>query len=174
VNVEYVTRFPEISRVEGMRRGIFGAWSIFVVIFPLIGFGFLVSGISYGIKANQLLSMGKITFGKLISTESTGVRVNRRPVLKLTFSFLSEAGQDWEVTAKTHEPGDLRDEEEEPILYDPDDPSYAVLMDNLPGSTEFDASGQLLPASIWEILKVLFLPGLTVVGHGIYLVLSNL
>jgi hypothetical protein len=172
VNVEYVAAFPSISRVAGMRRELFGPGAILAIIFPMIGLGFLTFGVRYGIKANRLLSRGRITFGKLISTEHTGASINNRPVLKLTFSFTTDAGLDWEAVAKTHEPEDLRDELEEPLLYDPNDPSAAVLLDDLPGSTEFDSSGNLITASFWETVKVLLIPGLTVVGHGIYLLLS--
>ncbi len=172
VNVEYVVAFPSISRVEGMRREMFGPGAAFVIIFPMIGLGFLTSGIWYGLKANRLLSQGRIAFGKLISTVSTNTSINNRPVLKLTFNFKDQDGLDWDVTAKTHEPEDLRDELEEPLLYDPNNPSIAVLLDNLPGSTEFDSSGNLIAASFWETVKVLLVPGLSVVGHGIYLLLS--
>jgi hypothetical protein len=174
VTVEYVTAFPGFSRIEGMRREIFSAWAAFPIIFPLVGLGFLYFGIRYGLKANRLLTKGKIAFGKLISTEGTSASINDRPVLKLTFSFTAYDGEEYEAIAKTHEPGDLRDEEQEPLLYDPKDPSSAVLLDDLPGSTEFDSSGRLIPTSAWETAKVLFFPGLTVVGHGIYLLTSVL
>jgi len=174
VTVEYVTAFPGFSRIEGMRREIFSAWAAFPIIFPLVGLGFLYAGIRYGLKANRLLTEGKIAFGKLISTEGTNTYINNQPVLKLTFSFKADDGDDWEASAKTHEPGDLRDEEQEPLLYDPKDPSSAVLLDDLPGSTEFDSSGRLIPASAWETAKVLFFPGLTVIGHGMYLLISVL
>ncbi len=172
VNVEYVVALPSISRIEGMRREIFGPGAVLAIIFPIVGLGFLTFGIRYGLKANRLLSQGRIAFGKLISTESTGASINNRPVIKMTFSFTAEDGLDWDVTAKTHEPEDLRDELEEPLLYDPNDPSTAVLLDDLPGSAEFDASGQLVPASVLEIIKILLIPGLTVVGHGMYILLA--
>lgn len=169
VAVEYVSAFPGFSRIEGMRREIFGAWAAFPIIFPLVGLGFLFSGIRFGLKANRLLTDGKIAFGKLISTEGTNTYINNRPVLKLTFAFKAVDGDDWEATAKTHLPQDLRDEEQEPLLYDPKNPSSAVLLDDLPGSTQFDSSGRLIPASTLETAKVLFFPGLTVIGHGIFL-----
>jgi hypothetical protein len=171
VTVEYMNDFPSISRVEGMRREIFSPWAVFSILFPLIGLGFLYVGIKHGVKADRLLSEGKIAFGKLISTERTATRINNRPVLKLTFNFRAEDGLDYDVTAKTHEPEDLRDELEEPLLYNPNAPFTTVLLDNLPGSTEFDSSGRLVPASIKDTVKVLILPVLTMLGHGIYLLL---
>jgi hypothetical protein len=172
VTVEYLTGFPSISRVEGMRRKPFGPFALISILFPLIGLGFLYAGIKYGLKANRLLKQGRIAFGKLISSEATGASINDQPVIKLTFSFTANDGEEYEAIAKTHEPEDLRDEEEEPLLYDEKDPSYAVLLDDLPGSTAFDPSGKLNPASAWETVKVLFFPSLTVIGHGIYILFS--
>jgi hypothetical protein len=172
VNVEYLSGVPSISRVEGMRRTLFGPWAVFPIIFPLVGLAFLYSGIKYGLKANRLLSQGRIAFGKLASSESTNTRINNRPVIKLTFSFRANDGDEYEVMAKTHQPEDLRDEEQEPLLYDDKDPSYAVLLDDLPGLTEFDSSGKLLPAGVLETAMTLILPSLTLFGHGIYLLIT--
>lgn len=172
VSVEYVTSIPSISRVSGMRRKPFGGWAVFPVIFPLIGLAFMVSGIRAGLKANRLLKMGRIAFGKLTSTEYTSTSINDRPVLKLTFAFTDNAGAEWEAIAKTHEPEDLRDEEKEPLLYDPGDPEVAVLLDDLPGKTEFDEHGHLVPAGAIETGKLLLIPGLSIVGHGMFLLSS--
>jgi hypothetical protein len=171
VSVEYVSSIPSISRISGMRRAVFGAFAAFPVIFPLIGLAFMYFGIRYGLKANRLLGLGKIAFGKLISTESTNARINNRPVIKLTFAFEDQKGEEWEVTATTHEPAGLRDEAEEPLLYDPDNPDYAVLLDDLPGSTTFDSSGQLVPGGFLETGMTVLIPGLTVIGHGMYLLI---
>jgi hypothetical protein len=172
VSVEYVRAIPSISRISGMRRKPFGGWAVFPVIFPLIGMALMVSGMREGLKANRLLKMGRIAFGTLTSTEYTNVSVNNRPVLKLTFTFNDNAGEEWEAIAKTHEPEDLRDEEQEPLLYDPDDPEKAVLLDNLPGKTEFDDHGHLIPAGAIETGKLLLIPGLSIVGHGMFLLVS--
>ena len=91
-----------------------------------------------------------------------------------SWNLLTTEEQNWiyEAIAKTHEPEDLRDEDEEPLLYNEKDPFYAVLLDDLPGSTAFDPTGKLIPASMWETVKVHFFPGLTIVGHGIYILFS--
>lgn len=132
----------------------------------------MAAGISYGLKANRLLEHGKIAFGKLASSEATSTRINNQPVIKLIFSFTANDGDEYEAVAKTHQPGDLEDEAEEPLLYDEADPYYALMLDDLPGSTEFDPSGKLVPASAWEVAKALFIPMLTVIGHGTYLLLQ--
>jgi hypothetical protein len=172
VTVEYVSAFPEISRLPGMRRRTFGALAAFPVLFPLVGLGLLLSGAKHGLKALRLLREGKIAFGTLISTESTRARINDRPVLKLTYAFKGEGAYEWQVTARTHNPEALRDEAEEPVLYDPADPTTAVLLDELPGPIEFDRSGRIVPGTLLETAKVLLVPSLTVIGHGTYVLLS--
>jgi hypothetical protein len=171
VTVEYLDGFPSISRVEGLRRKPFGAFALIAVIFPLVGSAFISVGIRFGLKANRLLAQGRIGFGKLVSSSATGTRINDQPVIKLIFSFTAVDGDEYEAVAKTHQPTDLKDEAEEPLLYDEADPYYAVMLDDLPGSTEFNPSGQLLPASVWEVAKALIIPALTVIGHGTYLLL---
>ncbi len=173
VMVEYVISAPSISRIEGMRRTIFGPFAIFAILFPLVGLGFLYSGLKRGLLANRLLSEGKVTYGKLVSTEMTNTRINNRPVMKLTFVFTSEDGTEWEATAKTHQPEKLQDNVEEPLIYDPNNPSIAVMLDNLPGSTKFDTSGKLVPTSLLKTMPNLILPFLTVAGITILLLASG-
>jgi hypothetical protein len=174
VTVEYLSMRASISRVMGMRRAPFGPFAAFAMLFPLIGLAFLSSGLKQGLRANRLLAKGRIAHGTLISSQPTGATINNRPVIKLTFAFKSYEGTEWHAIAKTHQPEDLRDEQEEPLLYDPHLPSEAVLLDDLPGSTTFDPSGQLEPAGIWETARTLILPALTVLGHGTYLLISSL
>ncbi len=168
VTVEYLSSAPEIARIKGMRRRPFSFWAVFPIIFPLVGLAFVNSGIRYGLKANRLLARGRIAYGRLVSSVPTGARVNDRPVMKLTYAFETAEGEEWEATAETHEVEDLTDEAKEPLLYDPEDPSTAVLLDDLPGSTRFDSAGRLQPASALEVVRVIFIPALTVVGHGWY------
>jgi|Deesub1362A_J573_1020465.scaffolds.fasta_scaffold00938_13 hypothetical protein len=168
VTVQYLTSAPEISRIKGMRRRPFSFWAVFPIIFPLIGLGFVYSGIRHGLKANRLLARGRIAFGRLVSSVPTGARINERPVIRLTYIFKTPDGEEWEATATSHEVEDLTDEAQEPLLYDPDDPSTAVLLDDLPGTTRFDSAGRLMPASPFAAVRVLLLPTITVIGHGWY------
>lgn len=169
VTVEYLTLNPAFSRIRGMRRAVFGASAVLVVVFPLIGAGFLFSGVREGIKGNRLLSRGRWAMGTLVSTEATGASINRRPVLRLTFEFRAQKGGLFHVVSKTHEPEALEDEAQEPVLYDPIDPSVAVALDGLPGSPEFDDAGNILPGNPWRTFLVLLIPALTVLGHGVFL-----
>jgi hypothetical protein len=168
VAVEYLTWDPEVARIEGTRRNVFGPFALIVSVFPLVGLAFLYGGVSEGIKANQLLGGGRFAYGVLIGSEPTGARINERPVYRLTFEFTAHDGSSHQVVKKTHLPHPLEDEAEEPLLYDPADPAYALMLDGLPGPPRVDVDGSLLPGPLGKVLLLLILPGLTLLGHGWY------
>jgi hypothetical protein len=125
-----------------------------------------VTGFRSGLKGNRLLANGKIGSGRLISSEPTNTRINRRTVYKLTFEFTAEDGRTYQAVAKTHEPHHLQDEAEERLLYDAYNPAYAVLLDNLPGAPDIDETGQVYSADVGRSLRVLIVPGLALVVLG--------
>ena len=57
---------------------------------------------------------------------------------------------------------------EERLLYDPWDPNYVTMLDNLPGSPAIDEAGHLKSASPLRALAVAILPTVTILGHGLY------
>ena len=168
VDVEYCKDDPGVSRIAGARRRPAPIWVSFVLVFPLVGLVFIVAGLKRGMKANRLLGRGKVGLGTLKSKEPTNTSINDQPVYKLTFEFAAEDGQTYEVVAKTHETHLLEDDAEERLLYDPWNPRYAAMLDNLPGAPEIDETGRLHPRSVARGLAVLILPLLTLLGHGLY------
>jgi hypothetical protein len=167
VVVEYLRRDPNLSRIEGTRRNIFGPWVLcFVLLFPLVGLSFMIFGLKNGFKANRLLVDGKVGLGVLKSKEPTNTRVNEQTVYKLTFEFTDEYGGRYEVVAKTHQSRVLEDEAQERLLYDPHQPTYAVMLDSLPGTPDIDEMGNIQPAGLMRGGLVLIVPLLTLVGHG--------
>ncbi len=121
----------------------------------------LAGGVSLGIRGMRLLRMGNVAQGTLIGKEPTGTRINNQMVYKLTFDFADSNGMRHQTSAKTHLPYTLEDEASERVLYDPGNPSYAVLFDNLPGRPEVDMLGRILPGSPRKSAMVLILPLLT-------------
>jgi hypothetical protein len=167
VTVEYVANKPEYSRIQNTRITQMSWWvACLVSIFPLIGLVFVVSGIKNGLKGNRLLKFGKVTEGHLVDKEATGTRINKRTVYKLTFEFRADDGQRYRAMAKSHLPESLEDEALEQILYDPANPQYAILVDNLPGTPDIDEFGGIHTASFGKSIAVLFLPALVIVVHG--------
>ena len=174
VAVEYPQGNPQTSRIKGMRQKPVGFFGIFPVIFPLIGLLFIIRGIKKGIKANRLLALGEQTTGRLKSKEKTNTQVNKKPVYKLTFEFNTSEGMTYETVAKTHETGKLEDQAEEPLLYDPIHPSYALMLDNLPGAPRIQENGNIQAGSVARTIMALIIPLATIIGHGIYIVLKFL
>ncbi|MDP7421930.1 MAG: DUF3592 domain-containing protein [bacterium] len=170
VTIEYPVGNPSISRIENMRRAIFGPIVGFVIIFPLVGAVFIIVGVKNGLKANRLLTDGRLALGSLKSKETTNTRINKRMVYKLTFEFEAPNGQSYQAVAKTHLPETLEDEEREQLLYDPVQPDAAVMLNSLPGSPALDDSGNVyFKSAVGPALLVLFLPAVTIIGHGLFL-----
>lgn len=168
--VTYLRSQPDVARVDGMRRAVFGPLAAIVGIFPLAGAAMVVLGLREGWKANRLLASGRLAFGKVASMTPTNTTINSRRVMAVAFSFRAQDGATYEVTTKTHTPERLTDQSEELILFDPDDPSYGAALDALPGSPTIDNAGTLrLGRSPLICLTVLALPGLTLLGNAIYL-----
>lgn len=168
VVVEHPKGDPSASRIQGLRRSTFNLWASFVAIFPLVGLAFIVVGLARGIKANRLLAHGNLARGVLRDKQPTNVTVNNRRVYRLTFAFTAEDGRTFEAVARTSETERLEDDPEERILYDPWNPRYAAMLDNLPGGPEIDEAGCFQPKNAARNLAVLILPLMTLAGHGLY------
>jgi hypothetical protein len=169
VTVEYPQGKPRTSRIKGMRRKPVGLFGLFPVVFPLLGLLFIITGTKKGIKANRLLALGEQTTGTLKSKEKTRSQVNKKNVYKLTFEFKTTEGTTYQAVAKTHETKKLEDQKEEPLLYDPVLPSYAVMLDDLPGNPRIQENGTIKAGSAGMTIKVLVIPLATLIGHGIYI-----
>ena len=172
VTIEYPQGKAQTSRIKGMRQKPVGLFGIFPVVFPMIGLLFIIRGIKKGIKANRLLTLGEQTTGRLKSKERTNTKVNKKPVFKLTFEFNTPEEMTYETLVKTHETGKLEDQAEEPLLYDPVHPSYAVMLDDLPGNPRIMENGTIQAGSAAGTIMLLIIPLATIIGHGIYIYLK--
>ncbi len=87
----------------------------------------------------------------------------------MVFEFDVPGKGTFEVESKTHRPERLRDEEREPLVYDPRDPDAATMLDELPCEPRVDERGELaagrpgLPTALY-----LLMPGLSVVTLSRY------
>ncbi|MCB0222637.1 MAG: DUF3592 domain-containing protein [Anaerolineae bacterium] len=167
VTVEYLRDNPDLSRIQGTRLGAFSPWVFCVVgLFPAIGLAFVGFGFLSGLRASRLLRHGKIAQGRLIEKSPTNTRINNQTVYKLTFAFTADDGRQYQAVARSHQPGNLEDEDQEQLLYDPHRPTRAVLLDNLPGAPSIDDSGYIFtdPGRCWRSLLLptiaLFINGL--------------
>jgi hypothetical protein len=167
VTVEYVESDPARSRIEGMRRAMFGAWAAPVsAIFPLIGLVILIFATRSGMRRNRLLRDGLLTHAVLKKKEGTSMTVNRRPVFKLIFEFTDRLGQRHELITRTSMPERLQDEGSEPLLYDPEHPKRAYLLDEAPARPQFEMNGELLGRS-GAAIAALIIPTLVIGGYAL-------
>lgn len=166
--IEYLPGNPNIARIQNTRSGTFSPWVLcFVGIFPLVGLGMIGPGMYLGYKGNRLLKEGKMGLGRLVSKEPTNTRINKQTVYKLTFEFMADDGQTYQATARSHTPYNLEDEAQEQLVYDPRNPTRAVLLDSLPGEPDIDEFGNIQVADYGRSIRTLILPALVITVHGI-------
>ncbi|HEX2060794.1 MAG TPA: DUF3592 domain-containing protein [Thermoanaerobaculia bacterium] len=171
VTVEYMEANPLRSRIEGMRRALFGPGVAFVVIFPLIGLGLLIPATRSGLRRNRLLREGLLTTGTLSGRRDTNMRVNKQPVWELTFDFVTRDGRRAQAKARATDTYRLEDEAREPLLYDPENPERAYVLDEVPLRPRIEAGGELR-GRLGSALRSLILPAMIVAGHGMFLLLK--
>lgn len=178
VPITYLSSRPHRARIEGMRVRTFGALAAVVAVFPLGCLAFLFFSVRKGLRHLRLARLGRVGYGRLVGKETTGVEVNEQPQYKLTFEFIVPPAEQfgtyrdkwasWAQThrfhMKTHELDAVTDEAHEPILYDPDRPGDAVLIDALHPKMRAREQG-----FDGHSLMVLFLPIVTVTVHAIWL-----
>lgn len=143
VNVLYVAKQPELSRIEGMRAAPFGIWILaFTSIFPIIGLIFVIVSLRKAKSNIYLVKNGILTYGKVTRKEPTNTKVNNNTVYKVFFQYKSQDGNIQEAMNRSHLTYNLGDEENEPLVYDSQNPSKAVLLDTLPKKIRRIISGE--------------------------------
>ncbi len=170
VTVEYPKGHPGMSTIPGQRRAPFGPWAAFVAVFPLAGLAMVVYAVRQGLRMSSLLADGQLALGKLKSKVPTNGTVNDRPIYKMVYEFTAGYGGTSEAVAKTHRPELLEAQELQGVVYDPNNPSDALLVADMPGRPRFTTEG-VRPASARGALAVLAIPGATIIGHGTYVLM---
>jgi hypothetical protein len=144
---------------------------VFVALFPLLGLVLALRGIPRGLRRIRLLRSGRPALGRLVDRRETNVTINDEPVIALTFEFTTEDGATARVVERTHRPQLLEDDAEEPLLYDPQWPERAALLDHLPGAPRVDSRGRLHvklgPRTVLPLLLplVVIIAGIVVVAR---------
>ena len=168
VTIEFKESQPEISRIRGMRFKPASPWILFVLLFPIVGLGFMLAGFKKAKKVLPLLAKGVHTHGVLRNKEPTNTRINEQTVMKYTFEFFDAKGEVHEVVEKTHLYHTLEDDDEEPLPYMESNPKHASLLDALPASPKIDQNDRILPAPWIKAVMALILPMIIIIGHGLW------
>ncbi|HEX6178719.1 MAG TPA: DUF3592 domain-containing protein [Thermoanaerobaculia bacterium] len=164
VEIEYKPATPAQSRIPGMRRAMFSPFVLFVLIFPAVGAAFVYAAFRVGRRRNHALEHGLLAAGRLVEKNPTNMTVNDRPVWEMVFEFTARDGQKHRATANTTDAERLEDEHTEPLLYDPEDPSRAYVLDEAPARPEVNDVGELLgrPAAYARLV----LPAIVILGNA--------
>lgn len=178
--VEYAVSDVSRSRIKGLDTGLTGWPLLAVSIFPVVGLGFIFFGFRKGAKGVRLLLHGRETVGEYRSREATSTRVNNRTVYKYLFAFNDEQGKAYIAEGRSHL-DDVFDGEDvplsirkgrsgplEPLVYNPDDPSDSVLLDDLPASPRIQPDGRIAAAGIFSRFS-LFLPAVAIFGNLLWI-----
>ncbi len=163
--VEYVPSWPSFSRMAGMRRGMFGPGAMMVVLFPAIAAGLVAFSLRSGRRWLRLLRDGRSAEASFVSEQPTNVRINGRVVQELTFEYLGPDGLRRTFTQRTTDPGELKDERRETVLFLPDEPDTARLVDALPAVAVADERGEIAVGQGLGV-ALLVLPLLVVLANG--------
>jgi hypothetical protein len=159
LRVEYVPSWPDFSRIMGMREATFGPGAIVAAVFPALPAAFVAFSLHAGRRTLRLLREGRVAAATFVSRQPTNTTINGRVVQELTFEYVTPDRGRRTFTSKTTDPGDLRDERRETILYLPEEPETATPVDALPEAVLVDESGELLagPSIRWAIPALPFL-----------------
>jgi hypothetical protein len=118
---------------KGMSSSAIPIWVLpLTCIFPFIGLIFVIVSIRNGRKNIFLVQNGILTAGTVTKKERTNTRINNNYVYKVFFQFKSQDGSQQEAFVKTHKIDRILDEKEEKLVYDPNKPTEAMLIDALP------------------------------------------
>lgn len=143
LTVHYKREQWDVSVAAGLRSQVLPFWHL--VMFSAMALGFVLVGLLLGrhalrqrLLAIELLATGRFTKGTLINKTSLSGGSKKRREYRMTFEFYDQEGGLRTTTVVTSEPHRLEDEGCEPLLYDPQNPDQAVLLDSLPsGAREF-------------------------------------
>lgn len=122
---------------EGARITESGFWSVWVIFFPVFGFGLAGYSIRRGRRVERILVHGRLEQARIIAVEKTSVRINHQRVFKVSLR-LPGAGALAVLTLRSHVPAvmtfaesKLAAGESVTVLYDPEIPGQVVLPEAL-------------------------------------------
>ncbi|MEM7232895.1 MAG: DUF3592 domain-containing protein [Planctomycetota bacterium] len=171
VTVEFPKGSPGSSRIQGMRAAP-NSWPfVFAGIFPFAGFFMVFFRLRRGLRAWKLLRSGEQGVAVLAEKKSKDMEINGQRVYEISFLFDTPQGANQVVKATTHRAERLEDDEEEVVLYMADDPSYAMLLDDMPGAPSIDDHGYVRPGRMLPAVTGLAVPVFVVGAQCLYWIL---
>jgi len=172
VTVQYLSSNPAIARIKGCRMKPVSPFAFFIILFPVVGMLFIIRGMKKGIASIRLLGNGVVGKGRMISMNPTNERINNKPVYELIFEFKADSTI-YKAKARTHKVEALTDEKEELLMYDPDEPGKAVLLDDLPSAVKTDTNGDIKLKHPLSFIPRMIIPCFSLIFILIFIVLKT-
>lgn len=168
VAIEYPPGQADRSRIKHMRPAVL-EWHAAIAGLPsLVGLGLLIAGGRSSRHSLRLLTHGKFAAAVRTGKQPTNWTFNSRPVHELQFTFTSDNGMARETAIRTHETELFDVERSQTLLYNPDDPTDAELLERIHGRPQIDSQGNVTLAHPGRTFWMLILPTIAVLGHGTY------
>jgi hypothetical protein len=165
VIVEYQKRDPVRSRIQGMRRGLFGPAPLLVLVFPLVGIAVAGASLRTGAKEVRLLEKGAAALATLVASEPTATRVNRERVWEHTFRLTAPDGSIHQVKTCGPRIVETATEVKRLLFYDSDDPQSALSFESFSPAPLLDEAAAFRGVPGPAIRRAI-LPGLVVFGYS--------
>ncbi|MEH0157686.1 DUF3592 domain-containing protein [Limibacter armeniacum] len=132
VVVRYAQTSPNVAIIKGQSLSMFNGWVLLLFsLISLVAFIIAIVGFRKGLKDIFILEYGKMAQGTLVKTESTGVVINDKPVMRMIFEFSDTEGHSKRAAVKTVKPQYLNDDDKEWLVYMPGEPVKVVMVDTL-------------------------------------------
>ncbi|GAB4435829.1 MAG: hypothetical protein OHK0011_19030 [Turneriella sp.] len=143
VTVEYLTSYPEISRIEGGSYSPLGISGLWVMVFPFLSLLPFLIKLPGNLRHLRLMRRGVVADARLERSEDTKIRIDNKPLMRLRFAFTDQQGRQHRIVFRTSNTQRVTDEQREKVLYLADKPSVSCLVDRLPGKVSVQPDGAL-------------------------------
>ncbi len=147
ITIEYLRNSPEVSRFAGKDR------QNYEQIMFLAGVGGIIIGLLFLYPSSRrtrrerkIIMLGRPAEGKLVYAEPTNTRINEQPVYKLTYEYHTGRETAQKFSIKSHLIRNISEEQTEILIYDPNNPSRAVVVETLPGPVARYILNKLYPS----------------------------
>ena len=127
VGIEFKYSNPEKARIEG--HSLWNAMNLTPAAFAIIGLILIIIRIRKGASAIAMLKNGHLAWATLVDKSATKVSVEKHRVYKMTFEYRDQHDYRHRIITKTHVTEELEDDPEEPVLFNPNKPENAILLD---------------------------------------------
>jgi hypothetical protein len=159
VTVEYLNSNPEISRIEGTRRGVVGPLGSLVAVVPAFALGLIVFGWRKGMRRIKLLRVGVPATGRVVEKHATNSETMGRTNYRVVVAFTGRDGREGHTTIVTNHPEALEEGTGSLVLHDPANPRHALPLAEMPGNVSEDGTGSFVggPPAKYLVLPLLSL-----------------